>query len=153
MIGAGVLNPSQLPDGFPSKAVMVDFATRYTAKYNEGTSLFAGLGYDSAHILFAGLTAGVDDKAKIRDGIEAIQNLPISQGVVNFSPTDHQLHGGYNEWLVKSGQFTFDKALELTQSLFLKRVPGSARHPRPPFEKKGVPWPIQICRSTYATHG
>ena len=111
VIGAGVLNPSQLPDGFPSKAVMVDFATRYTAKYNEGTSLFAGLGYDSAHILFAGLMAGVDDKAKIRDGIEAIQNLPISQGVVNFSATDHQLHGGYNEWLVKSGQFTFDKAL------------------------------------------
>ena len=111
VIGAGVLNPSQLPDDFPSKEVMVDFATRYTAKYNEGTSLFAGLGYDSAHILFEGLKAGVDDKAKIRDAIEAIQNLPISQGVVNYSPTDHQLHGGYNNWLVKSGQFTFDKAL------------------------------------------
>jgi branched-chain amino acid transport system substrate-binding protein len=111
VIGAGVLNPEQLPDGFPSKEVMVDFAKRYTAAYNEGTSLFAGLGYDSAHILFAGLQAGVDDKAKIRDGIEAIKNLPISQGLVNYSPTDHQLHGGYNEWLVKGGQFTFDKAL------------------------------------------
>jgi branched-chain amino acid transport system substrate-binding protein len=110
-IGAGVINPSQLPDDFPSKAVMLDFATRYQAKYSEPTSLFAGLGYDSSHILFEGLKVGVDDKAKIRDAIEAIQNLPISQGVVNFAPDDHQLHGGYNEWQVKSGVFTFVRTL------------------------------------------
>lgn len=107
VIGAGVLNPSQLPDGFPSKDVMLDFVNRYTAKYNEPASLFAGLGYDSSHILFEGLKASVDDPAKIRDAIEGIKNLPISQGVVNYSPTDHSLHGGYNSWQVKNGEFTF----------------------------------------------
>jgi branched-chain amino acid transport system substrate-binding protein len=111
VIGAGVINPSQLPDDYPNKTVMLDFVTRYQAQYNEPASLFAGLGYDSAHILFEGLKAGIDDKAKVRDGIEAIQNLPISQGVCSFSPTDHSLHGGYNEWQVKDGVFTFVEAL------------------------------------------
>jgi branched-chain amino acid transport system substrate-binding protein len=111
VIGAGVLNPSQLPDDYPNKAVMLDFATRYTAKYNEPASLFAGLGYDSAHILFEGLKAGVDNPTKIRDGIEAIKNLPISQGTCTYSPTDHALHGGYNEWQAKGGQFVFVRKL------------------------------------------
>jgi branched-chain amino acid transport system substrate-binding protein len=111
VIGAGVLNPSQLPENYPNKQVMLDFVTRFQAKYKSPASLFAGLGYDSAHILFAGLQAGVDDKTKIRDGIEAISKLPISQGTCTFSPTDHALHGGYNEWQVKNGVFTFVSTL------------------------------------------
>lgn len=111
VIAAGVVNPSQLPDGYPSKDVMLDFVSRFQAKYNSPASLFAGLGYDSAHILFAGMKAGVDDPSKIRDGIEAIQNLPISQGVCTFSATDHVLHGGYDEWQVKAGAFTFVRPL------------------------------------------
>jgi branched-chain amino acid transport system substrate-binding protein len=111
IIGAGVINPSQLPDDYPNKTVMLDFATRYMAKYNEPASLFAGLGYDSAHILFEGLKAGVDNSAKIRDGIEAIKDLPISQGTCTYSPTDHSLHGGYNEWQAKGGEFVFVRQL------------------------------------------
>jgi len=111
VIGAGVLNPSQLPDNYPSKQVMADFVNRFQAKYNGPASLFAGLGYDSAHILFEGLKASQDDPSKIRDAIEAIKNLPISQGVVNYSATDHALHGGYNEWQVKNGAFTFVQVL------------------------------------------
>lgn len=111
LIGAGVLNPSQLPDDYPNKQLLIDFATRYMAKYNEPPSLFAGLGYDSSHILFEGLKAGVDNSAKIRDGIEAIKDLPVSQGMVTYSPTDHSLHGGYNEWQAKGGQFVFVRKL------------------------------------------
>ncbi len=111
LIGAGVLNPSQLPDDYPNKQLLVDYAARYQAKYNEPPSLFAGLGYDSSHILFEGLKAGVDNSAKIRDGIEAIKNLPVSQGMVTYSPTDHTLHGGYNEWQAKGGQFVFVRKL------------------------------------------
>jgi len=111
IIGAGCINPEQLPDGYPAKEAMVDFATRYKAKYNEATSLFAGLGFDSARILLEGLKAGVDDKAKIRDAIEGIKDLPVSQGFVNFSPEDHQLHGGYNSWQAVSGAFKFVRTL------------------------------------------
>jgi branched-chain amino acid transport system substrate-binding protein len=110
VIGAGVINPSELPDDYPNKQVMLDFVDRYMAKYNEPASLFAGLGYDSAHILFEGLKKGVDP-ASIRDGIEAIKNLPVSQGVVNYSPTDHALHGGYNEWQAVNGTFKFVRKL------------------------------------------
>jgi hypothetical protein len=90
---------------------MLDFATRYQAKYNEAASLFAGLGYDASHILFEGLKAGIDNPAKIRDGIEAIKNLPVSQGTCTYSPTDHALHGGYNEWQAKGGTFNFVRKL------------------------------------------
>jgi branched-chain amino acid transport system substrate-binding protein len=110
-IGAGITNPSQLPDGYPNKDLMLDLAARYTAKYNEPPTLFAGAAYDSIHILLEGLKAGGDDRAKVRDGIEAIQGMPCSQGVVNYTPDDHMLHGGYNSWQVKNGVFTFVRTL------------------------------------------
>ena len=111
IIGAGITNPATLPDDYPGKAVMQDFADRYMAKYNEPATLFAGAGYDSFISFFQGLKAGVDDKAKVRDAIEALKDFPVSQGVVTDAPDDHQLHGGYNEWIVKDGVFTFVRAL------------------------------------------
>jgi branched-chain amino acid transport system substrate-binding protein len=111
LIGAGITNPSQLPDDYPNKAAMVDFATRYQAGFDEAATLFAGAAYDSFHILLEGLKAGGDDKAKIRDAIEALKNFPVMQGVVNYGPDDHQLHGGYDEWMIKSGAFTFVRTL------------------------------------------
>ncbi len=74
--------PRSCPMTIRTRQVMLDFVTRYTAKYNEPASLFAGLGYDSAHILFEGLKAGVDDPAKIRDGIEAIKNSAAVAGLM-----------------------------------------------------------------------
>ena len=56
-------------------------------------------------------SAGGDDKAAIRDAIESIQGLRVTQGVVNYGPDDHQLHGGYNEWRVESGVFKFVRPL------------------------------------------
>jgi len=110
-IGAGITNPSQLPDTYPNKDLLMDFATRFEAKYNEIPTLFAGAGYDSFRILLEALKVGGDDKAKVRDAIEALKDFPVSQGVVNYSPDDHVLHGGYNEWLVKGGEFTFVRQL------------------------------------------
>ena len=117
-----------------------------TAAYNEGTSLFAGLGYDSAHILFAGLQAGVDDKAKIRDGIEGITNLPISQGVVNYLPTiTSSMVATTNGWSSLA-------SLQLRQGSELTQVPlhccGCLALPgtRAPFENKGGRWRTQILQ-------
>jgi branched-chain amino acid transport system substrate-binding protein len=110
-LGAGITNPSQLPDTYQNKDLLIDFATRFKATYDEDATLFAGAGYDSFHILLEGLKAGGDDKAKVRDAIEALKDFPVSQGVVNYTPDDHVLHGGYSEWLVKSGVFTFVRQL------------------------------------------
>jgi len=110
-IGAGITNPSQLPDGYPNKELMLDLSERYMAKYNEPPTLFAGAAYDSMQILIQGLKVGGDDRAKVRDAIEAIQGMPCSQGVVNYTPDDHMLHGGYNAWQVKDGVFTFVRQL------------------------------------------
>lgn len=111
IIGAGITNPSDLPEDYPYKAEMLDFATRYQARYDEVVTLFAGAAYDSFHILLQGLKAGGTDKAAIRDAIEALQDFPVTQGVVNYSSDDHQLHGGYDEWEVKSGEFRFVRTL------------------------------------------
>ncbi|MBN1628782.1 MAG: ABC transporter substrate-binding protein [Thermoleophilia bacterium] len=111
LIGAGITNPVDLPDDFPYKAEMVEFGARFEAAYDEAVTLFAGAAYDSFYILLEGLKAGVDDRAKIRDAIEALQDFPVTQGVVNYGPDDHQLHGGYNEWVVESGEFKFVRTL------------------------------------------
>lgn len=112
VVGAGVTNPTQLPDDYPGKDVMLDFATRYKAKFGEGATLFAAAGYDSFHILLEGLKVGGDDKAIVRETIENLTGFVGAQGVFNFTAEDHQGHkGGYCDWLVKSGEFTFVRVL------------------------------------------
>jgi branched-chain amino acid transport system substrate-binding protein len=111
--GALLTDPAQLPDTVASKAIAVDFATRYLAKYKQPTDFFAGFGYDTAHVLFEGLKAGGDDKAKIRDAIEALTNYNAAGGTYSYSPTDHiGIHNGYFEWKVVQGKFVFVKELD-----------------------------------------
>jgi branched-chain amino acid transport system substrate-binding protein len=91
---------------------MVEFAKRFQAKYNTTCDLYAGMGWDIIHIVYEGLKAGGDDKAKIRDAIENLKNFQGMQGMYNYSATDHVgNHGGFAEWEVKNGVFTFMQAL------------------------------------------
>ena len=59
---------------------------RYEARYDEVLTLFAGAAYDSFHILLEGLKAGGDDKAKVRDAIEALQDFPVLPGRGQLHP-------------------------------------------------------------------
>jgi branched-chain amino acid transport system substrate-binding protein len=106
-IGPGITNPSELPEGYAGKAEMLDFVQRFQAKYNAPPDFYAGFGYDTVHLLVNAMkAAGGDDKAKVRDAIEATKGWAGTGGIFTYSPTDHVgIHGGFDLWIVKGGQF------------------------------------------------
>lgn len=113
VVGPGITNAMALPDGYPGKADMVAFATRYQAATKQPADFFAGVAYDALHQLVDAMKiAGADDPAKARDAIEGLKNWQGMQGIYNYTPTDHVgIHGGYAEWKVAGGTFTFVRDL------------------------------------------
>lgn len=93
-----VLLPKQLPDSHPSKKAVADFVSAFSGKYGpEAATVFGAHAYDVVEILKQAIPAA---KAKaqpgtpgfhaaLRDAIEAASNVAGTNGVYNFSPTDH----------------------------------------------------------------
>ncbi len=93
-----VLVASQLPDGNPSKRLALDYSRVYEAAYGAGSTTTFG-----AHLWDAGLLlqAAVPDALKkaqpgtkefrvaLRDSLENVKNLTITQGVMNMTRADH----------------------------------------------------------------
>lgn len=108
MDSGGNVNPAALPDSWPSKAVQVDFAQRYQAKFNAAPDFFAGVGADQVTVLVAAMKqAGEVDQAKVAQALINLKDLPTLEGVMTFAPdaTSMGIHGNMVEWQVKNGQF------------------------------------------------
>lgn len=116
-IGPGIVNAAALPDDYPGKADMVAFSTRFTAATKQPADFYAGFGYDALHLVVNAMTtAGSDDKAAVRDAIEATKGFQGMQGIITYSPTDHVgIHGGMAEWKIVNGSFKFIRALNPTK--------------------------------------
>ena len=85
-----MLIADRLPDSHPQKARLMDYIAAYESQYGEPASSFGGYAYDAFIILKTAIEqAGSDDRAKVRDAIEGIQDLAGISGVFNFSPEDH----------------------------------------------------------------
>ncbi len=80
----------QLPDGHPQKAMLTDYAKRYTAAYGSAVSTFGGHAWDAMLLLKAAMEkAGTDEPKAVRDALESVTGLVGTAGIFNFSPTDH----------------------------------------------------------------
>jgi branched-chain amino acid transport system substrate-binding protein len=98
-----------LPETHPQKAVLAAYKKDYEAAYKEDVSTFGGHGYDAVLFVVEGVKkAGTDDRAKVRDAIESLTNLPGTAGVFNLSATDHNGLGleAFEMLTVKDGRFT-----------------------------------------------
>lgn len=84
-----LLVADQLPDSDPQKAVLVKYATDYTAKFNEPPSTFGGHAWDAINLVVNAAKKVGTNKAKLRDEIENTKGFVGTGGVFNFSPTDH----------------------------------------------------------------
>ena len=93
-----LLVAEQLPDSNPVKKSAMAYRTAYEKAYGVGSiSTFGGHAWDAGMLLGAAVPQALkkgkpgtpEFRAALRDGIEAIKNLPVSQGIVNMSPTDH----------------------------------------------------------------
>jgi len=96
-----------LPEGHPQKALLIEYKTAYEGKFKEAASTFGGHGYDAYIIAKAAIEKAGTDKAKIRDEIEKIKNLPGTGGVFSFSAEDHNGLGidSFVMITVKDGKF------------------------------------------------
>jgi branched-chain amino acid transport system substrate-binding protein len=110
----------QLPDSHPSKAVAVDFVTKYEAAYGKGSrNQFAGHAYDARIVLEKVLPVALK-KAKpgtpefrtaLRDAVETMGRTIFSHGVMNWTPTDHNGYTMETGVMLKvvNGQFVVEK--------------------------------------------
>lgn len=90
---------AQLPDEHPSKAVALDFVSRYEKAYGAGTfSSFASHAWDAILLLQAAVPVALE-KAKpgtrefreaLRAALEGVKELKATQGVFTLSPENHQ---------------------------------------------------------------
>jgi len=94
-----LLVAAQLPDSNPVKASALAYINTYEAAHGAGsTNTFGGHMWDAAQLILAAAPQALQSGAKpgtsafraaMRDALENIKNLPVSQGVFNMSPTDH----------------------------------------------------------------
>jgi len=98
-----------LPDDHPQKRVLAAYKRDYEAAYHEGVSTFGGHAYDALMIVAEGLRrAGGPDRDKVRDAIENLKGFVGTDGIFNYSATDHTGLDldAFEMLIVKQGKFT-----------------------------------------------
>ena len=118
-----LLVADQLPDDNPVKKTALDYKNKYEAKYGPGTiNTFGGHMWDAGMLIEAAIPGALETGAKpgtpefrkaLRDALEQVKDLPVSQGVFTMSPTDH---AGFDERArvmvkVVDGQWTYQPDL------------------------------------------
>jgi branched-chain amino acid transport system substrate-binding protein len=96
-----------LPDGHPQKALLVKYIKDYESTYKETASTFGGHAYDAFMFFEKALAVAGPDKAKLREAIEGLTNLPGTGGVYNMSAKDHNglTIDAFEMMTVKDGKF------------------------------------------------
>ena len=93
-----VLVAAQLPAGNPIKKIALDYVGRYEAAYGKGsTSTFGAHAWDAGLLLANAVPVALkkaqpgskEFRLALRDALEGLRNVTLSQGIVNMSPQDH----------------------------------------------------------------
>jgi branched-chain amino acid transport system substrate-binding protein len=110
----------QLADSHPSKAVALDFVTKYEAAYGKGSrNQFAAHAYDARIVLEKILPVALkkakpgtpEFRAALRDAVEGMGRTIFAHGVMNWTPTDHQGYTNETGVMLKvvNGAFVVEK--------------------------------------------
>jgi branched-chain amino acid transport system substrate-binding protein len=83
-----LLVAEQLADGDPQKAVLLQYAKDFEAKYGPRNT-FGGHAWDALQIVARAMTTAGVERAQLRTAIEGIRGFVGITGVFDFSPTDH----------------------------------------------------------------
>ena len=93
-----VIVAAALPADHPAKAQAVDYVKRYEAMYGPGTvSAFGAYTWDAGLLLSQAIPVALktaqpgtrEFRAALRDALEAVHDLKVSNGVTNMSKNDH----------------------------------------------------------------
>jgi branched-chain amino acid transport system substrate-binding protein len=90
--------PEELPAGHGAKKLATDFVARYEKQFGEGSrNQFAAHGYDAALVLDRAVALALkkakpgtpEFRAALKDALESGAGIPLTQGVVKYTPLDH----------------------------------------------------------------
>ncbi|MSQ73714.1 MAG: ABC transporter substrate-binding protein [Betaproteobacteria bacterium] len=92
-----VVVADELPAGYATKAIGMDFMKRYEARFNVGRNAFAGYSYDAYLLLDAAVPAALkkarpgtpEFRAALRDALENVKNVVGTHAVYMMSPSNH----------------------------------------------------------------
>ncbi len=93
-----VLVATQLPDAHPSKKLALDYVRVYEGAQGAGsTTTFGAHLWDASLLMQAAIPDALKKgkpgtaafRAGLRDSLEGVKNLTITQGVMNMTPADH----------------------------------------------------------------
>ena len=93
-----VVVAAALPADHPAKAQAMDYVKRYEAVYGAGTvSAFGAYTWDAGLLLSRAIPIALkkaqpgtpDFRVALRDALEGVRDLPVSNGVSNMSKNDH----------------------------------------------------------------
>ena len=93
-----VMVPEKQPDSSETKGPGTEYVTAYEAKFGEGKrTQFGAHMFDAIQVLQAAVPVALETakpgteefRKALRDAIESIGEVPASQGVYDFTPTDH----------------------------------------------------------------
>lgn len=93
-----VVVAAALPAGHPAKAQATDYVKRYEGLYGAGSvSAFGAYTWDAGLLLSHAIPVALKAarpgtpafRSALRDALEAVHDLPVSNGVVNMSKNDH----------------------------------------------------------------
>jgi branched-chain amino acid transport system substrate-binding protein len=93
-----ILVADQLPDSNPVKASALAYKSAYEKAYGVGTlSTFGGHAWDADQMLQRAIPEALKKaqpgteafRVALREALENIKDLPLSHGIMNTTPTDH----------------------------------------------------------------
>lgn len=93
-----ILVADQLPDSNPVKQSSLAYKAAYEKAYGVGSlSTFGGHAWDAGHMLAKAIPVALKKgqpgteafRVALRDALENLKELPLSQGIMNTTPTDH----------------------------------------------------------------
>ncbi|MGU9947676.1 ABC transporter substrate-binding protein [Bordetella avium] len=118
-----LLVAAQLPDSNPVKKSALEYVGAYEKAHGEGSvNTFGGHMWDAGQLVVAAIPEALKTGAKpgtpefrvaMRDALENVKNLAVSQGVFNMSPTDYAGFDDRSRVIVKvkDGKWTYQPNL------------------------------------------
>jgi branched-chain amino acid transport system substrate-binding protein len=93
-----VLVAAQLPDAHPAKKAALDYTKRFESAYGAGSvTAFGSYAWDAGLLMQQVLPAAIkaakpgtaEFRKAVRDALEKVQGLPVTNGIVNMTAEDH----------------------------------------------------------------
>lgn len=96
-----------LDKAHPQKALLAEYKKDYEAKFQEDASAFGGYAFDAMNMVAAAIKKGGNDRAKVREAVEGLQNFAGVGGMFSFAPQDHNglTIDSFAMMTVKNGKF------------------------------------------------